>query len=349
MQYSKEFRRPRIESSNGLERSKMTEKLKWGIMATGWIADLFVKDLQLAGHQVVAVGSRSSDNALRFAQTHRIPKAYGSYEALVADPDVDIVYVATPHPHHSAGARLALDADKHVLVEKAFTLNAQEAVEIVAAADAKGLVIMEAMWTRFLPHMNRIRAIIAEGQLGDLRTLSADHQQNLSDDPAHRLNAMELGGGALLDLGIYPISFAWDLLGKPAKVSATATFKATGVDAHVATVFTYASGAIATSLSSSTCAGPNRASVVGTVGRVEIDATWYTPTRFLMFDNAGRIVETFDGRVEGRGMQFQAKEMERLVLGGLTSSQIMPPSQSVEIMQTLDDVRSQIGLRYPNE
>lgn len=327
----------------------MAKTIRWGILATGWIADLFVKDLIHAGHSVAAVGSRVQESADRFAKTFGIATAHGSYEALVADPNVDIIYIATPHPQHVSAAKLALNAGKHILVEKPFTLNAVEAAEIVDLAQAKGLVVLEAMWTRFLPHMRRIREIIADGTIGEVRSITADHRQKLPDDPLHRLNALDLGGGALLDLGIYPISFAWDILGKPASIKATATFRDTGADAQVATLFHYASGAIATTLSSSDSAGPNRASVVGAKGRIEIDRVWYAPTTFRVYDNENNVLETFDGSVEARGMQFQAQEAERLVSGGLISGQIMPPAQSVDIMATLDEVRRQIGLQYPGE
>ena len=163
------------------------------------------------------------------------------------------------------------------------------------------------------------------------------------------MNVLELGGGALLDLGIYPISFCWDILGKPSAIHASATFRATGADAQIATIFHCASGAIATTLSSSDSAGPNRASVVGTKGRIEIDRVWYSPTTFRVYDNANTLLETFDGAVEGRGMQFQADEAERLITSGLTASDIMPPAQSVQIMTSLDEIRAQIGLIYPSE
>ena len=201
----------------------MTDRLRWGILATGGIAHAFTNDLTLNGFTVQAVGSRSQAAADEFAAEFGIPNAHGSYEALVADPEVDVVYVSTPHPLHAANARLVLDAGKHVLVEKPFTLNAREAQEIADLAAARGLLVLEAMWTRYLPHMVRIRELIAEGALGDVRTLIVDHTQKLPDDPAHRINALELGGGALLDLGIYPVSFAWDLFGAPLTIQSTAT------------------------------------------------------------------------------------------------------------------------------
>lgn len=327
----------------------MATGLRWGILATGWIADLFVKDLQMTGHSVTAVGSRSQQSADRFAAQFGIPKAHGSYEALVADPNVDIVYVATPHPMHAANATMALEAGKHILVEKPFTINAAEARRIVDLATSKNLVVLEAMWMRFLPHMVRIREIVASGLLGEVRSVIADHTRDLSDDPQHRLNALELGGGALLDLGIYPISFAWDILGKPEQISAMARFKATGADAEVATLFRHAGGAISVTLSTSDNPGRNVASVLGSKGRIEIGTTWYAPTTYRVFDNQDRLIEERTYPVEGRGMQYQAAEIERLIRAGQLAGDILPPSETVEIMATLDAIRQQIGLKYPSE
>jgi predicted dehydrogenase len=327
----------------------MTTGLRWGILATGWIADLFVLDLQLTGHKVTAVGSRTQRGADSFAARFNIPKAHGSYEALVADRGVDVVYVATPHPMHAAGALMALNAGKHVLIEKAFTVNAAEARRIVDLAAAKNLVALEAMWTRFLPHMVRIREIVASGILGKIYSVVADHTRDLPGDPAHRLNALELGGGALLDLGIYPISFAWDILGKPEEIKAMARFKDTGADAEVATIFRHAGGAISTTISSSDNGGPNVALILGTLARIEIASTWYMPTSFRVIDREEKVILEYSSKVEGRGMQYQADEVERLAAAGKCAGDILPPEQSVSIMQTLDAIRAQIGLRYPSE
>lgn len=323
--------------------------VRWGILATGGIARLFTKDLLLAGHTVAAVGSRSRQSAHRFATEFGIARAYGSYEALVADPRVDAVYVATPHPLHASNATAALEAGKHVLVEKPFALNATEAQGVVDLAKRKGLVVLEAMWTRFLPHMARIRRIIASGILGEIRSVVADHTQELPEDPAHRLNALELGGGALLDLGIYPISFAWDILGKPLTIQATARFKATGVDAETAVLFRHAGDAISLTLSASDTAGPNVATVIGTRGRIAVDAVWYRPTTFRVYDHKQNVLEEFESAVAGRGMHFQAAEAERLIKLGMLAGDILPPTESVAIMATLDAIRAQIGLRYPGE
>jgi predicted dehydrogenase len=326
-----------------------TDALRWAILGAGGIARSFTRDVQQAGLIVAAVGSRAQERADAFAAEFGLTTAHGSYEDLVADDGVDVVYVATPHPEHRANALLALDAGKHVLIEKPITLNAREAHDVADRAGALGLVAMEAMWTRFLPHMVRLREVLAEGAIGEVRALVADHTQRLSDDPTHRINALELGGGALLDLGVYPISFASSLFGAPTDISATATFKETGADAQVATGFRYAGGQVASTLSSSVGRGPNVASVIGSEARIEIDSVWYTATGFRRYDRAGDLVETFAPAVEGRGMQFQAFEIERLVREGRAQSDVMPLTESIEIMATMDEVRRQIGLRYPWE
>jgi len=323
--------------------------LRWGILATGGIAHAFTSDLQTAGLDVAAVGSRSAESAQRFADEFGIPRAHGSYEELAADPDVDIVYIATPHPAHAENAIAMLDAGKHVLVEKPFTLTAAEAAAVRDAARRNGLLAMEAMWTRYLPHMVRVRGLIADGALGEVRTVFADHTQKITADPTHRLNALELGGGALLDLGIYPLSFAWDILGAPTSVQAAARLAETGADAEVATVMTHGSGALSTTISSSRAAGPNSAHIVGTEARIDIDRVWYTPTTFRLTTPDGTVLEEYVSEVDGRGMQYQALAAERLISEGRVDSDLLPLDESVAIMGTLDDIRAQIGVRYPQE
>ncbi len=324
-------------------------QLRWGILGTGGIARTFVADLQMTGHQVTAVGSRAAQTAEAFAAQFGIERAHASYEALVADQNVDIVYVATPHPRHHADATLALAADKHVLVEKPFTINAGEARDLVELAAQRGRVILEAMWTRWLPHMVEIRRLLAEGAIGDVRVVMADHTQKLPGDPAHRLNSLELGGGALLDLGVYPISFASEVLGTPESVHATATFRSTGADSETGVLLRYAEGRTAVLYTASNTSGPNRATVVGTDGRIEIDSVWYTATSFRVYDAEDNLRSSFESDVPGRGMQYQADEAERLVAAGTLSGEVLPLAESVAIMETMDQVREIIGLRYPGE
>ncbi|MBD3942459.1 Gfo/Idh/MocA family oxidoreductase [Microbacterium sp. NEAU-LLC] len=323
--------------------------LRWGILGPGGIARAFTSDLRTAGLDVAAVGSRRLESAQAFAAEYDIPRAHGSYEDLVADPEVDIVYVATPHPMHAANALLALEAGKHVLVEKPFTLNAAEAAAVRDAAAERGLLAMEAMWTRYLPHMLRIREIVASGVLGEIRAVTADHTQRVTSDPAHRLNAMELGGGALLDLGIYPISFAWDILGEPLTVVASARLGETGADTEIATIMAHANGALSTTLTSSRSAGPNAASIVGTDARIDIDRVWYTPTSFRVVTPDGSVLEEYRSEIEGRGMQYQALAAERIVAAGATDSDELPIDETVAIMATLDEIRELVGVRYPGE
>ena len=322
---------------------------RWGILATGGIARLFTRDLVDHGFRVTAVGSRSLDSARAFAADFDIPRAHGSYEDLCSDPEVDVVYVATPHAFHAADATAALRHGKHVLVEKPFTLDAGQAREVSGLARERGLLVMEAMWTRFLPHMAFLREAIGQGRIGQVRWLHADHTQRLPADPAHRLNDPALGGGALLDLGVYPLSFAHDLLGAPTEVLARGTLRETGVDASVATMLRHADGAVSTSYSASDARGANTAVVLGSDGRIEIAPVWYTPAPVRLYDADGSLVEQFDRPVSGRGMQYQAAEVERLLDAGRTSSPLMTPEDSVAVMATMDEVRALIGVRYPGE
>ncbi|MEF3108624.1 Gfo/Idh/MocA family oxidoreductase [Raoultella sp. WB_B2P2-3] len=326
----------------------MSKTISWGILATGGIAELFTQDLITAGLNVVAVGSRTEEKARAFSLKFGIPKAHACYQDLVEDPDVDIIYIATPHPQHITTALLAMKRGKHVLIEKPFTLNAGESRKLVRYAAEHNLIALEAMWTRFLPHMKRIHEIIDSGVLGPIKSLSAEHRQFLPSDPTHRLNALELGGGALLDLGIYPVSFAIDILGAPTSIKATARLKDTGVDAETATIMQHGNGAISTTVSALDCGGSNQAVINGTVARIVIDQVWYTPTSFRVEDYMGNVLEEYHQAVDGRGMQYQAFEMEHLVRTGQKST-IMPPDESVLIMETLDTIREQTGVSYPGE
>lgn len=323
--------------------------IRWGILATGGIAHAFTADLRTAGLDVVAVGSRSAESARAFAEQYGIAHAHGSYEALVADPEVDIVYVASPHSHHLAHATLALEAGKHVLIEKAVTLDADEAIALRDLAAARGRLVMEAMWTRYLPHMVRVREIVAAGTLGEVRTVIADHTQRISDDPAHRLNALELGGGALLDLGIYPVSFAVDILGPIESARAVGRLAETGADSDVAIAAVHAGGGLSSIAMSSRAAGPNTAHVIGTDARIDIDRVWYTPTSFRVTATDGTVIEDYTSAFAGRGMQFEALYAEHLLREGRTDSDLLPFDESITIMATLDDIRAQLGVVYPKE
>lgn len=328
----------------------VSDSLRWGILGTGGIATEFTQDLIANGMTIAAVGSRSQESADAFATRFGIQTAHPTYEALAADPGVDAIYISTPHPFHYDNAKLVLEAGKHALVEKPFTLNAAEAHEVVALAARKNLVVLEAMWTRWLPHMVRIREIIAAGTLGDVRTVIADHDQRLPSDPTHRILNPDLGGGALLDLGIYPVSFAWDVLGKPSSVVAISTPAAsTGVDRQTAILLGYPDGQQAVLHTALDTLGPNTAAVIGTLGRIEIDSVWYKATGFTVYDEHGTVLERYEHSVISRGMQFEALALEKIVAAGGTAGVELPPSETVAIMETLDEIRRQIGLTYPAE
>jgi predicted dehydrogenase len=316
----------------------MPELLRWGIIGTGGIAKSFVADVQKAeAGQVVAVGSRHQETADRFAATHSIDKAYPSYEALVGDPTVDAVYVATPHPMHHANALLALEAGKAVLVEKPFTMTAAEAIDLVTTARDAGLFLMEAMWTRFLPQVAEIRRLLAEGALGQLISVSADHGQWFAADPDFRLFAPELGGGALLDLGVYPVSFASMVLGPPDRIVSLSTPAFTGVDGQTSILLGHPSGAQAVATCTSLARTPTIATIVGTDGRLEIDGPFYGPPGFTLVPREGERVR-FESPHVGRGHWYQAAEVARCRQEGLLESPLMPLDETVSIMQTMDAV-----------
>lgn len=324
-------------------------RIRWGILATGGIARLFARDLLAHGHVVTSVGSRSEASAQAFAEAHGIARAHRSYEALVADEQVDVIYVATPPSEHEANALLALAHGKHVLIEKPFTLNESQAQNVVDTAQRLGLTVMEAMWTRFLPHMAYVRDRIARGDIGTVTAVHAEHAQLLDVPDSHRLRDPKLGGGALLDLGVYPVSFLHDIVGEPVELNSHAQLTSTDVDATVATVSTHRGGALGTTLSSMVAPGRNAASITGDRARLELARTWYAPTSVELVGRAGQVLDRFDSRVTGRGMQFQAVEMERLIEGGDRAGTLMPTNDSIAVMRTMDRIRGSIGLVYPGE
>ena len=320
----------------------------WGILGPGGIARAFAKDIQLLdGHTVAAVGSRTLGNAQDFAKTFG-GIAYGSYQELVEDPLIDAIYVATPHPWHKENVIAALNAGKPVLCEKPFAVNAREAQEMVDAAQVNNLALMEAMWSRFLPHYAQVREIIASGVLGKILTVHADHGQRLADQNIPRLVEPSLAGGALLDLGIYPVSFAHMILGNPTKITASGVLTDKGVDGQTSMIFDYADGAQAVLSTTMVEQTPCRAVVAGVNGWLEIDRVFYTPTsmRVNFFDGS---VTHYPNTYKGHGIREEAEVFKQLVLSGKQQSEILNWNDTVDIMKTLDTVRSHIGLRYPFE
>jgi predicted dehydrogenase len=316
----------------------VSEPLRWGIIGTGGIAHTFAKDLQFTDDGVLAaVGSRTRASADAFGDEFDVPRRYGSYQELVRDEDVDAVYVATPHPMHFADASLALENGKPVLVEKAFTMTAQEARDLVALARSKYLFLMEAMWTRCLPHVLALRELISQGALGEIVTVEADHGQWFPLDPDFRLFAPELGGGAVLDLGVYPISFASMILGTPQRITALVDPTFTGVDGQASMVFGYANGAQALLTCTSRARTATRACISGTEARIEVDGSFYAPTSFTLIsrDGEGR---RFDFPTTGRGLHYEAEEVARCLREGEKESAKMPLDESISIMETMESV-----------
>jgi predicted dehydrogenase len=316
----------------------------WGILGAGRIAGAFARDLALGGHRLAAVGSTDAHRAREFAAAHRIPHAHHGYAALLADPDVDAVYIATPHSHHREHALLAIEAGKHVLVEKAFTTTGDEAQAVVDAARARGVFAMEAMWTRHLPTMLAVRERIANGDLGELVSVTADHSQMLDLSPGSRLIEPSLGGGALLDLGVYCVSLAHDLLGAVTRIQAAGVVDAAGVDHRGAAILEHEGGRMSTVTFSMETLGSNRATISGTAGVIELDPAFYVVTGFTRRHASAPsvVAETFVPEPVGRGMQFQAVEVERCLAAGELESPLMPLDETVAIMRVMDEIKRQL-------
>ncbi|GAA0354086.1 Gfo/Idh/MocA family oxidoreductase [Actinoallomurus spadix] len=311
--------------------------IRWGILGTGGIARTFTEDLLLLGHKVAAVGSRAPHTAQAFADRYGIGSAYGSYAELAADDQVDVVYVATPHSGHYDAARVCLEAGRGVLVEKPFTTSAADAEALVALARERGLFAMEAMWTRFNPIVTRLRELIADGAIGDVTAVYADFSFAADYDPEHRLWAPELAGGALLDLGIYPLSFAWMLLGEPDSVQAFASSAPTGVDANTGILLGYSSGAVALLHCGLLGDSPQTATIVGTTGRVEVASPAWRPSAMTLH-RKGAEPETFTAGLPGHGYTYQAEEVARCFADGRTESAVMPLDETVAIARALDRI-----------
>ncbi len=320
----------------------------WGILGPGGIAQAFAKDLTfIEGHTIGAVGSRSIANAEKFANTFG-GTAYGSYEELVADSSIDAIYVATPHPAHHDNVILALNAGKPVLCEKPFAVNAKQAQAMVDAAAKNKVALMEAMWARFLPHYAKVREIVASGVLGPILSIHADHGQRLADQGIARLVDPQLAGGALLDLGIYPISFAHMILGNPTSITSKAVMTDRGVDAQTSMIFSYDNGAQAVLTTTMIEQTPCRAVVAGLNGWLEIDRTFYNPASMRVILNDGSVTE-YPSAYTGHGLREQAKSFKQIVQSGAVESKVLTWKDTVDIMKSMDTVRNQIGLRYPFE
>ncbi|MGW1884263.1 Gfo/Idh/MocA family protein [Streptomyces sp. NPDC001970] len=331
------------------EGQGMGDTVRWGVLATGGIAAAFTAELQeMPDAEVVAVASRTDTSARAFAERFGIPRAYGDWGALAADEDVDVVYVATPHSAHRAAAGLCLEAGKAVLCEKAFTLNTAEAEELVALARGRGLFLMEAMWMYCNPVIRRLAELVREGAIGEVRTVQADFGLAGPFAADHRLRDPAVGGGALLDLGVYPVSFAHLLLGEPDVVQAHALLSDEGVDLNTGMLLGWESGASALLSCSILADTPMTASVTGSAGRIDLPRGFFHPDRFVLH-REGREPEEYAPGNDRYSLRHEAAEVMRCLRAGGTESPLVPLDGSLAVMRTLDAVRDRIGVRYPGE
>ncbi|HSG29519.1 MAG TPA: Gfo/Idh/MocA family oxidoreductase [Candidatus Krumholzibacterium sp.] len=327
----------------------MKKTIRWGILGPGRISRKFAAGLQTAeGAEIAAVGSRSLERAERFAAEFNVRSVHGSYISLLEDDSVDAVYIGTPHSFHRVHTVLALRSGRHVLVEKPFAINAAEAAEMIAAAREEKLALMEAMWMRFMPSIREACRLIEAGIIGDVRRVEADFGFRAGFDPKDRLFDPHLGGGALLDVGIYPLSLAHMLLGEPETIGGTAHLGETGVDEESTAILGYPGGiqaVLTMAVNRDTACG---ASILGTEGSVTIPPAWWRSERILLVEK-GRSQRAIDLPFKGNGYTGEAEEFMEVIRGGGTESELMSLDESLSVMRTMDRIRKHWGLRYPME
>jgi predicted dehydrogenase len=327
----------------------VVRKFRWGILGTGAIARQFVKGLRsLPEAEVFAVGSRSEASAAEFADQRNIPRRRASYEALASDPDVDVVYIATPHPFHAENAELCLQSGKAVLCEKPFCVNAAEAERVIELAREKGLFIMEGMWTRFFPLMEEVRRLLSKGAIGEVRMLNVDFGFRADLDPASRLFERRLGGGALLDVGVYCVSFASMVLGRPSGFVSLPHLGETGVDEQASIILEHEGGRFANLSIGVRTNTPQEATIMGTEAYIRIHAPWWRPES-MTISRPGTEDETVEAPVSGNGFNYEATEVMRCLEAGKMESDVMPLDETLSVMRTMDGIRAAWGLRYPGE
>jgi predicted dehydrogenase len=337
-----------------------SEPVRWGFLTTGKIARAVAADHALVDSaRLVADGALSLASAEAFVAEHAPgARPHGSYAALVADPEVEVVYVGSPHALHLEHARLAIEAGKHVLCEKPLTLNAREATEMVRLAREHDVFLMEAMWTACHPVVRALRARLAAGEFGTPRQLRAELGFVVAAGPDDRLLDPALGASALLDMGIYPLTLAQLLLGEPEELTATAVLSEAGIDLDVAIAGRYPGGALATMSASMTSWSDRSAAIATDRGRIEVEGQFHHPERAVFHpyldgstnDRSGYgepVVVEGSEPVLGRGYAHEVAEVDRCVRAGLRESPLVPHAQTLAVMRQLDDVRRQVGVTYP--
>ncbi len=329
----------------------MTEKMKWGVLGTGKITTRFAQALNnIPEHaELLAVGSRNQDTADAFGDKFNIPRRYTSYEDVAKDPDIDIIYIGTPGVYHLKDASMALNHGKHVLCEKAFTINAKEAKEMIALAREKNLFLMEAMWTRYFPIHIKIRELLAEGAIGTANGITINFIAKPPYDPKNRWFDLNLGGSVLLDTASYSISWASSLFGKPEAVTGLSTFGETGVDNQTALVMRYAENQLVCLMSSQISYDDKDAVLFGSTGKIVVHDPWYKPVRMTLYQE-GKEPEEIHMPLNGyNGYEWEAMEVMNCIQAGKTESEIMPLDETISIMETMDSVREQWGHKFPFE
>jgi predicted dehydrogenase len=327
----------------------VSEQIRWGIVGPGRIAENVVGDFpHVAGAQAFAVASRSAERAVDFARRHGLERAHGSYAELIADPDVDVLYIATPHPQHAAVALAGLRAGKALLVEKAFTATVAGATQVVELARTTGRFAMEAMWTRFLPAVVRLRELVADGAIGEVRSVQADLGVRRAFDPADRMFAPELGGGAMLDLGVYVVSFAQLLLGAPDTVTASGGRFGNGVDAESGLLLGRRDGRTATLSISMRCPLPGSARVFGTDGWIDVLPRFHHPDAIVLHRD-GAEPETITRQPLGRGYAHELIEVTECVRAGRGESAVMPLADTLAVQKVMEDALAQLGVSYTED
>jgi len=327
----------------------MVNPIRWGILGTGWIANEFAQGLmRLPDAELVAVGSRTLESAQRFAERYGIPRRHAGYEALARDTHVDVIYVATPNPLHREHTMLCLEAGKPVLCEKPFALNAREAEDMIRFAREKKLFLMEAMWSRFFPLMGELRTLLAQGAIGDVQILAADICFHFDFDPSDRRYDPSLGGGALLDLGVYLVSLASMIMGPPSRIGGLGHLGETGVDEQAGIVLGYDQGQVSTLFTSVRVDSPVEAVLIGTRGQIRIHPLWIHPDKMTL-SLAGQEPTTIERPYDGNGYQFEAAEVMRCLRANKLESDLMTLNETLSIIQTMDAIRAQWGLKFPGE
>lgn len=324
-----------------------SDLVRWGVIGPGGIAASFASSLRRAGGgTIVAVSSRSAERAAAFADTWDIPNRHLDDGSLVERDDLDAVYVATPHSRHAADAIAALGAGKHVLCEKPIALDAEQAGRMVDVARTNSRFLMDAIWSRFLPAYRTLVEVLASGRIGEPRIVEADFGFRRAVDPTHRLFDLSQGGGALLDLGIYPIQLCSLVLGTPSSVTATATLGSTGVDEQVAALLEHPGGAVGIVKAALRVDLACRARISGTEGAIELPAPHHCPASLTVVTSTG--LDRIDAPFDGDGLRFEIDEVHRCLRDGRLESDVMPLDETLTLMSTLDEIRSQIGLDYPD-